>query len=53
MSSLVIGLIVVERIAIATIALLAAIYDQVWLSIFMGLILMILIASTDIKVKER
>lgn len=53
MSSLVIAMIIVERIAIAVIGLLAAIYDQVWWSIFMGTILMILIASTKIKVKER
>ena len=52
-SSLVIALIIVERIAIAVIGLLAAIYGQVWWSIFMGAILMILIASTNIKVKER
>jgi hypothetical protein len=53
MSSLVITVIIVERIAIAVIGLLAAIYDQVWWSVFMGAILMILIASTNIKVKER
>lgn len=53
MSSLVIALIIVERITIAVIGLLAAIYDQVWWSVFMGAILMILIASTNIKVKER
>lgn len=53
MSSLVIAMIIVERIAIAVIGLLAAIYHQVWWSIFMGTILMILIASTKIKVKER
>lgn len=52
MSSLVIALIIVERIAIAAIGLLAAIYGQVGWSVFMGVILMILIASTDIKVKE-
>ena len=52
-SSLVIAIIIVERIAIAVIGLLAAIYDQVWWSVFMGVILVILIASTDIKVKER
>lgn len=51
MSSLVIALIIVERIAIAVIGLLAAIYGQVWWSIFMGAILMILIAGTSIKVK--
>lgn len=53
MSSLVITLIIVERIAIATIGLLAAIYGQVWWGVFMGAILVSLIASTDIKVKER
>lgn len=52
MSNLAITLIIAERIAIAVIGLLAAIYDQVWWSIFMGTILMILIASTSIKVKE-
>lgn len=52
MSSLVIALVIVERIAIAVIGLLAAIYDQVWWSVFMGAILMILIAGTSIKVKE-
>ena len=52
MSSLVIALIV-ERIAIAVIGLLAVIYGQVWWSIFMGAILVILIVGTDIKVKER
>ena len=53
MSSLVIALIIVERIAFAVIGLLAAIYDQVGWGVFMGVILVILIASTDIKVKER
>ncbi len=53
MSSLVIALIIVERIAIAVIGLLAAIYGQVWWSVFMGTILMIDLASTSIKVKER
>lgn len=53
MSSLVIALIITERIAIAVIGLLAAIYGQVWWSVFMGTILMILIAGTNIKVKER
>lgn len=53
MSSLVITLIIVERIAIAVIGLLAAIYGQVWWSVFMGVILTILTAGTDIKVKER
>lgn len=50
-SGLVIAIIIVERIAIAVIGLLAAIYGQVWWSVFMGAILMILIASTNIKVK--
>lgn len=50
MSNLVIALIIVERIAIAVIGLLAAIYSQVWWSIFMGLVLIILIAGTRIKV---
>lgn len=53
MSSLVITILIVERIAFAIIGLLAAIYGQVWWSIFMGAILMIIIASTNIKVKER
>ncbi|MBO7715533.1 MAG: hypothetical protein J6S85_18365 [Methanobrevibacter sp.] len=53
MSGLVIALIMVERIAIAVIGLVAAIYGQVWWSIFMGAILMILIASSDITVKVR
>ena len=51
-SSLVIALIIVERIAFAVIGLLAAIYGQVWWSIFMGAILMVLIASTKINVKD-
>ena len=50
MNSLIIVLIMAERIAIAVIGFLAAIYDQVWWSIFMGAILMILIAGTNIKV---
>lgn len=53
MSSLVIALIIVENIAIAVIGLLAAIYGQVGWSVFMGVVLMILITSTNIKVKER
>lgn len=52
-SSLVIALIILERIAIAVIGLLAAIYGQVGWSIFMGVILVSLLASTNIKVKER
>lgn len=51
MSSLVIFIIIVERIAFAIIGLLAAIYGQVWWSVFMGAILICLIASTSIKVK--
>lgn len=50
MSSLVIALIIVERIAIAVIGFLAAIYGQVGWSVFMGGILMMLIISTNIKV---
>lgn len=50
-NSLIIGLIIVERIAIAVIGLLAAIYDQAWWSVFMGVILVALIANTSIKVK--
>lgn len=54
MSNLVIvALIIVERIAIAVIGLLAAIYGQVGWSVFMGVMLIILIASTSIKVKVR
>jgi hypothetical protein len=53
MSGLVISVIITERIVIAVVGLLAAIYGQVWWSVFMGVILMILIASTSIKVKER
>ena len=53
MSSLIIALIMVERIAIAVIGLLATIYGQVGWSVFMGVILVSLIASTEIKVKER
>ena len=53
MSGLVIALIILERIAIAVIGLLAAICGQDWWCIFMGLILIILIANTNIKVKER
>ena len=52
-SNLVIALIIVERIAIAVIGLLAAIYGQVGWSVFMGAILMVLIANTKIKVRER
>lgn len=51
MTSLVIALIIIERIVIAVIGLLAAIYGQVGWSIFMGIILVILIAISDIKVK--
>lgn len=53
MSSLIIAILIAERIAIAVIGLLAAIYGQDWWSVFMGVILMILIASTNIKVKDR
>lgn len=53
MSSLIIALIIVERIAFAVIGLVAAIYGQVWWSVFMGAILVGLITSTNIKVKER
>ena len=52
MNSLVIVMIIVERIAIAVIGLLATIYNQVWWSIFMGLVLVVLIAGTSIKVRE-
>ena len=52
-SSLVIALIILERIAIAVIGLLAAIYGQVWWSVLMGVILVGLVASTNIKVRER
>lgn len=52
MSSLVITSLILERIAIAVIGLLAAIYGQEWWSIFMGVILMMLIASTSIKVND-
>lgn len=51
MSSLIIGVLILERIAIAVIGLLAAIYGQDWWSVFMGAILMILIVGTSIKVK--
>lgn len=50
MISMVIALII-ERIAIATIGLLAAIYGQVGWSVFMGAILMMLIVSTEINVE--
>lgn len=53
MNSFVIIVILLERIAFAIIGLLAAIYGQVGWSIFMGVILVSLIASTSIKVKER
>lgn len=53
MSSLVIALIIAERIALAVIGLLAAIYGQVGWSVFMGVILVSLIAGTNIKVKQR
>ena len=53
MGSLVIVLIIVERIAFAFVGLLAAIYGQVWWSVFMGAILIGLIISTNIKVKEK
>ena len=53
MSSLIIALIIVERIIFAVIGLLAAIYGQVGWCVFMGAILIGLITSTDIKVKER
>lgn len=48
---MVIALIIVERIAIAVIGLIAAINGQVGWSIFMGVILVLLIASTNIKVR--
>lgn len=51
MSNLVIVALIIERIAIAVIGLLAAIYGQVGWSVFMGVMLIILIASTSIKVK--
>lgn len=51
MSGLIIALMIVERIAIAVIGLLAAIYDQVGWSIFMGVVLILLISGTNIKVK--
>ena len=51
MRSLIITLLIAERIAIAIIGFLAAIYNQTWWSIFMGTILMILIANTKIRVK--
>ena len=50
---MVIALIIVERIAVAVIGLIAAINGQVGWSIFMGVILVLLIASTDIKVKDK
>lgn len=53
MSSFVIIALLLERIAFAVIGLLAAIYGQVWWSVFMGAILIGLITSTNIKVKER
>ena len=51
MDSLVIILIMVERIAIAVVGLLAAIYGQTGWSIFMGTMLFILIVNTNIQVK--
>lgn len=51
MEKLVITLIMIERIAVAVIGLLAAIYGQTWWSIFMGTILFILIVNTNIRVK--
>ena len=51
MNSFVIIVILLERIAFAAIGLLAAIYGQVGWSVFMGVMLIILIASTSIKVK--
>lgn len=53
MISLVIVLLIVERIAIAAIGLLAAIYGQVGWSIFMGAVLVIRIASTNIEVNNE
>lgn len=53
MSSLAIVIMIIERIAIAVIGFLATIYGQVGWSVFMGVILVSLIASTEIKVKER
>lgn len=50
---MVIALIIVERIAIAVIGLIAAINGQVGWSIFMGVILVLLIAGTDIKVRNK
>lgn len=51
MSSLVIAIIIIERVAFAAIGLLAAIYGQIGWSIFMGVVLVSLIASTSIKVR--
>ena len=51
MSILAIAILIVERIAFAAIGLLAAIYGQYWWSIFMGVVLIILIASTKVKIK--
>ena len=50
MSNLIIIAIIIERIVLAVIGLLAAIYDQVWWSIFMATILIVLIANTTIKI---
>lgn len=53
MNGLIIALLIVERIAIAVVGLLAAIYGQVGWSIFMGAILMTLLAGTEISVKGK
>lgn len=53
MNGLIIALLIAERIAIAVVGLLAAIHGQVGWSIFMGAILMLLIAGTEISVKGK
>lgn len=52
MKTSVIMVIILERIAFAIIGLLAAINNQTWWSVFMGVMIMILIAGTSIKVKD-
>lgn len=51
MGNFIIFVIILERIAFATIGLIAAIYGEIWWSIFMGAMLMVVIAGTSIKVR--
>ena len=53
MSSLIIALIIGERIVFSIVGLIAAIYGQVGWSVFMGGMIMILVVNTRIKAGVR